>query len=965
MAYISKFKCSEIDSILTESKSTKSSFESYKKNTNDIIAELEESLGGKQEKISDLENIRQGAALGATAIQQVKTINGESIEGNGNIVIRGGGSENIGVTVNLNGDEVCAYYAINKNGEHVATTAYSCTSYIDCYGCGTMDITLIQSKSSIGYGLAFYDENKTFISYVDSKVGSEKKGVVTTVTIPDNAHYFRTTYFTYAEQKKYGDFSCTLTYSTDVVSNEGKRKYQDGYIFFSQRVNQSVTKYWSTDETVANDANMNVTTGVLALPTTYKNTGRKTPLILYAHGLSHYVYYGAWGNTDTFREQKQHWLDMGFAVMDCNGARDKKGGQFPTGICPQGVNAYKQCVDYVTKHYNVDQQIFIVAGSAGGALGWNYLSMYGSTVKAAVFISAWADLEYNAWTNGGAKSLFTEFLGFDNTSTYEVDKTIGFDQKYRIITIGSKDYCFMPYNVPIYGLYGGTETTLVDPMKKTFAALRNAGANAQIRGIAGCGHEIVSGANIVVDTEIGNWFLSHWGEMSGEVVVREKYTITYKYLDKSGAAIKNSSTEEVYSGTVKDFSSAPAISGYEFIAANPNNATVTSHITVVYTYKKVEEPDVPVEPDEPEIEGNDLSSLFTFDRKGWMCVSNPQFKSSSYFDSCYTDLSAYIGKTIRITVPQYTSSNGQASTGVTFWTATPTEQPSAYNRNNLIKLWDTHNAGNAKGILVEVETVVPADAPYIWTSTYNDNAVSLGVYVGENDGYTDFKCYVVEESGDEPEIKYHTVTYQYKDVDGNVIKVENTYQIVEDTELDFVNNAPTINGYDFVSVVPTNATITSDITVVFTYQKKESEVVGDDLSGLFTWDRDSWMAVKGSPCTFKSSTAFMSCMTDMSAYIGKTIRLTVPQYTSSAGSSSTGYTMWMKSNNEHPGQMYELIKMWDVHTDEKSKGILVEVETVVPAEAPYLWTSIYRDGVAAYVGGSANSRDDFKCYIVE
>ena len=919
------------------------------------------------------EEIDERLDLAGTAIQEVKTINGKSIVGKGNIVLEGGNGAMPNV-VTLGGDEICAYYAIDENGEHIATTAYGCTSYIDCFGCGTMDITLIQTKSSINYGLAFYDQNKMFVSYVASKVGSEKKGVITTVAIPENAHYFRTTYFTYDEQKKYGDFSCTLTYNTDIVSAEGKRKYQDGYIFFSQRVNQSITKYWSTDEIVANDANINVTTGVLALPTTYKNTGRKTPLILYAHGLSHYVYYGAWGNTDTFREQKQHWLDMGFAVMDCNGARDKKGGQFPTGICPQGVNAYRQCVDYVTKHYNVDPQIFLVAGSAGGALGWNYLSMYGSTVKAAVFISAWADLEYNAWTNGGAKSLFTEFLGFNNTSTYEVDKTIGFDQKHRIITIGSKDYCFMPYNVPIYGLYGGTETSLVDPMKKTFAALRNAGANAQIRGIAGCGHEIVSGANIVVDTEIGNWFLSHWGEMPGEVVVREKYTITYKYVDESGAAIKDSSTENVYSGTVKDFSSAPVISGYEFIAANPTSATVTSNITVVYSYKKVEEPDVPVEPDEPdvpvtpdepEIEGNDLSSLFTFDRKSWMCVSNPQFKASSYFDSCYTDLSAYIGKTIRITVPQYTASNGEASTGVTFWTATPTEQPSAYNRNNLIKLWDVHNAGNAKGILVEVETVVPADAPHIWTSTYNDNAVSLGVYVGANDGYTDFKCYIVEEGGDEPEAKSHTVTYQYKDVDGNVIKTETTTQELEGAVLNFANVAPVINGYEFVSVEPTSATVTTDIVVVFTYQKKESEVVGDDLSDLFTWNRDSWIAVKGSPCTFKTSSTFMSCMTDMSAYIGKTIRLTVPQYTSSAGNSSTGYTMWMKSNVEQPGQMYKLIKMWDVHTEEKSKGVLVEVETVVPAEAPYLWTSTYRDGVAAYVGGSANSRDDFKCYIVE
>ena len=802
MEYISKFKCSEIDSMLTEFKnSVKPSVSSLQSS----VKEINEELTSKQDTIVDLADIRSGAEKGATAIQEVKTINGESIVGRGDIVIKGGNGSGPNV-VTLNGDEVCDYYAINKSGEHVLASGYGCTHYIDCYGCGTMDITLIQNTSSINYGLAFYDANKKFISFVASKVGSEKKGVLTTVTIPENAHYFRTTYFNFENQKTYGDFACALTYDTSIVSAEGKRKYQDGFIYFSQRVNQSVTKYWSTDQTVANDGNLKVTTGVLALPTTYKNTGRKTPLILYAHGLSHYVYYGTWGATETFPVQKQHWLDMGFAVMDCNGARDNnRSGKFASGICPQGINAYKLCVEYVQEHYNVSDDIFIVAGSAGGAVGWNYLSQYGKHVKAAVFLSAYSDMKADAYGAGGQQSRYVEFLGFNSSSTYEVDKTIGFDPALKIVDISGKKYCFDYYNTPIYAIYGSLDTyTLVTSMKNLITALRNAGATAQIRRIEGVGHEIVSGANIMVDTEVGNWLLSHYRAM-GEGSEMTYHTVTYKYMNESGNEIQSSITASVMDGTTINFANNKAnITGYEYISVNPESATVTSDITVVYTYKKVantytityeyrdadgneikqsatevvaegtsknfaeSHPTIAgyefasVEPTSAvvnsnltvvytynaagggEIEGDDLSSLFTFDRKGWMCVVNPQFKSSSYFDSCYTDLSAYIGKTIRITVPQYTASNGGSSTGVTFWTATPTEQPSSFNRNNLIKQWDTHDAGNAKGILVEVETVVPADAPYIWTSTYNDNAVSLGVYVGENDGYTDFKCYIVE-----------------------------------------------------------------------------------------------------------------------------------------------------------------------------------------------------------------------------
>ena len=50
-----------------------------------------EELDTKQDKITDLETIRSGAAKGATALQSVKTINGTSILGSGDIVINGGG----------------------------------------------------------------------------------------------------------------------------------------------------------------------------------------------------------------------------------------------------------------------------------------------------------------------------------------------------------------------------------------------------------------------------------------------------------------------------------------------------------------------------------------------------------------------------------------------------------------------------------------------------------------------------------------------------------------------------------------------------------------------------------------------------------------------------------------------------------------------------------------------------------
>ena len=58
----------------------------------DNIATIED-VAKKQDKIEDLDTIRSGAAKGATAIQEVKTINGQSIVGSGNISIEGGSGD--------------------------------------------------------------------------------------------------------------------------------------------------------------------------------------------------------------------------------------------------------------------------------------------------------------------------------------------------------------------------------------------------------------------------------------------------------------------------------------------------------------------------------------------------------------------------------------------------------------------------------------------------------------------------------------------------------------------------------------------------------------------------------------------------------------------------------------------------------------------------------------------------------
>ena len=984
-------------------------------------------------------------------------------------------------TIVLDGDEICDYYAINNLGVAVLADGFGCTSFIPCHGALSLKYTNMQLTASKNYGLSFYDSSKTFISYVPSLVGANMSSVEETVTVPDNAYYFKATYFNYQTQVTVGEFRCEMTFKDDsLYTTDGKRPYQDGFIYFSQKVNQSITKYWETAETPQNDATYKVTTGVIALPKTYKQTGRKTPLILYAHGLSHYVYYGTWGNTDTFRQQKQHWLDMGFAVMDCNGARDNnRKGQFASGICPQGVNAYKLCVEYILKNYNIDPEIFVVAGSAGGAIGWNYLSMYGQTVKAAVFISAYANLKTDAYGGGNQKNLYVEYLGFNNASTYEVDKTIGFDPALKLITINGTKYCFDYYHTPIYGLYGSHDTySLITSHKNMFAALRNAGATAQLRKIEGVGHEIVSGANIIVDAEVGNWLLSHYSKFDAQgldityrnityVFVDENgnkvqdnivtkvvdgtsinfaneapsftgynfvsveptssvintditvtytynkldaYTVTYVYLNNEGQVIKESDVVTEYEGTEIDFTTkAPTIQGFNFVSVVPTSGVINSDITVTYTYEPIPTHEVTyvfvnengeeiadriievinegteidftnkaieingyrfntVEPENAivneditvtlfylEVSENDLSYLFSWDKQSYMAVKSSttvQFKTSSYFMSCFTDMSDYVGKTIRFTVPEYTASNGQGSTGRSAWFTRP--ETSGTYFYELIKEWDISTHGNAKGVLVEIETVVPAEAPYLWTSTYMDG---VDAYVGPNSGREDFRCYVFN-------LQKHDVTFECVDTNGEKIADDVVISFEHNELVDFTQYAPKIEGYVLESISNETSSIVDDMTITCVYHIS-SEI---EITSLFNFDQSSRMAINSTNTTtstvFQNSSNFMSCFADLTPYIGKTIKLTVPVYKNSAGSISNGVTLWMKEPTQTANNVYEIAKRWDVYNGSNGTGVLKTYILTVPAEAPYLWTSTYMDGVSAYVGENSGT-EDFHCYVME
>lgn len=397
------------------------------------------------------------------------------------------------------------YPAINIMGGVYETTTLGASSYIDCKGALYMDITMPILTTSPSQGLVFYDDEGAPLNGILRPRGEAEGVVKIRVYIPHGATFFKTTFWNFEKSLSLGNFECSIYF---IGQPQKYRPYQKELIFFSERVNQSVNDYWEKDNEVISPIEYKSTTGVLLLPDTYNPNGSPCPIIMYCHGFSHGVWYGTWGSTENFLLQKKKWASMGFAVFDCNGARNNNRQVNFTGAGSlQFVGAYKKCYDYILEHYNVEGKICVIAGSAGGPTGINFCYAYPGIVKKCALLSAWTDLQVCSWGQN-VRDTFVEYLGFENTSEYEEDKTIGYDPAKRIAEISDTEVCNFPVSIKAW--IGSLESgsLLYAPLYRFINALRSAGNLAYIREIENLSHtEVVSGNNDVVDIEVASWFL--------------------------------------------------------------------------------------------------------------------------------------------------------------------------------------------------------------------------------------------------------------------------------------------------------------------------------------------------------------------------------------------------------------------------------------------------------------------------
>lgn len=133
----------------------------------------------------------------------------------------------------------------------------------------------------------------------------------------------------------------------------------------------------------------------------------------------------------------------------------------------------------------------------------------------------------------------------------------------------------------------------------------------------------------------------------------------------------------------------------------------------------------------------DITDLFNFSEyayTAWSLTQNQGYGDSN-FNSSTADVSMYIGRTVRMTIPTYTNSQQYATVFL----------DENMQRISTAQQWESYETAG-KGALKTYEFVIPANAKYLFTSMFSQVAINNEVYYGE---VGDFECTLIELSSNE------------------------------------------------------------------------------------------------------------------------------------------------------------------------------------------------------------------------
>lgn len=392
---------------------------------------------------------------------------------------------------------ICSYGGIKSSG-YVKNTSgiYGCTTWLHCADSENITVRMMIETSNSGYGLAFYDSEKTLLKFIANNIGTTMSSEIRNLNVPKGAVYFRTTYYSYSNLGSQEDFYASIPHSSDYFAN-GKKAYQEGQINYSVFVNQTCPDVTSETQTNQDAEEIKSSMCVLCLPKTYSPIGKPTPSIILCMGANGYITYEDFrGNPDTWIQFIELLNEAGYAVIGCQGGYDNAGSYVKPSGAPQAIHAHHKAFTWAKQHYNLAEKTNYCGCSMGGLIAMNAPLLYNNEIQTVSMMAGMIDSYAQGWARQGsdAKSVMTKYYGFSSSSTYETDKVGNYNPMSRIKTINDVDYVFNAFP-PTKMWHGNQDTTLHEyaSNQKYVTAMKNSGLIADMRMIDGCDHGLARG----------------------------------------------------------------------------------------------------------------------------------------------------------------------------------------------------------------------------------------------------------------------------------------------------------------------------------------------------------------------------------------------------------------------------------------------------------------------------------------
>lgn len=393
----------------------------------------------------------------------------------------------------INKNDLIAGYYINSSGVMTQSEPWCATDYID-----VSDHVYLNLQRGVGLS-SWYDSGKNFVSSFTPNGP---------VSVPVGAKYIRssilntfinTAYIVDGQRNVEGPNADLNGYPLMT-----KRPYRDGFQKFTVRVNKS-----KPVNTTANDRNYEGETFEdvdchLYMPSNfYSPFGKPCKLLMLCHGAGK----GAigWQSVPSYVAMIKAFSSNGYFVFDCNGfSNDALGSSFWGD--QRGLTAWRKAYQYVTDHYNVEEEFSVYAFSMGGLTALNLAFQNLPNIKSIALGSPVINLEAAFHATDGTQNVIKVLYGMGDA--WDAKKAQGSNPYANLLDIGGTEVVVKPL-APIKIWYGSTETnnTGNPAVEKNYAkrfvdAINNGGGTAQYREVDGGVHSLSYGANPNVTNEI-------------------------------------------------------------------------------------------------------------------------------------------------------------------------------------------------------------------------------------------------------------------------------------------------------------------------------------------------------------------------------------------------------------------------------------------------------------------------------